>query len=114
MKIILYQNTQSDSTIKNILLDSTQQFAQGSFCVALLNDQTNTKRTNFKVKKINFRNDSPCPNTAVSTITTYISSRTKKSSYKITLVHNWHKVKISYKINSRYPQRMKSKSIGPI
>lgn len=24
----------------------------------------------------------------------------KKSSYKITLVHNWHKVKISYKINS--------------
>ena len=76
----IYQNTNSDSTIKNILLDSTQQFAQGSFCVTLLNnDQTNTKRTDFKVKKINFRNDSPCPNTAVgNAITTYISSRTKK------------------------------------
>lgn len=24
----------------------------------------------------------------------------KKSLYKITLVHNWHKVKISYKMNS--------------
>ena len=34
----IYQNTNSDSTIKNILLDSTQQFAQGSFCVTLLNN----------------------------------------------------------------------------
>lgn len=27
-------------------------------------------------------------------------SEQKKSLHKITLVHNWHKVKISYKINS--------------
>ena len=30
------KNKKSDSTIKNMLLESTQQFAQGSFCVALM------------------------------------------------------------------------------